>query len=535
MGHSLIPLATCVRVVCSLAVLAAATDTALAGSRMEDLAKSVGVRILTDGTSHTEVMNYAKTKLPYEKMSSTAQRRAKDIVENASQFRRMPCLQYEVDRNVYQYLVNNPDVAVSTWRVMGISKLQMHQTAAFEYEASCPDGSEGIADVLWRDANQCLFVVKGQYNSPILPSSIHASALVWLQYRFVTAANGATVVNQQVETFIFFPSHAVDVIARLATRVTNTILDRNVFEVSLYARMMSQAVHKDPRWVEELAGRMDGVLPKRRTELIEIARQHGAEQGNRDQNLLARLTDGKLSPSGEFRQFEYSMHQLNQHIPLVPHNAAQRDPAAATSTARQRSESSQRPVDQTTTENTGTYQMRYFGASGTQAPRAVISPNFGGPEVIPSSRSEGPPPLVFTNGTGTKAAWGKPGSKSQPERRAENDHRKASRVGSVSLNDSLAPKQQRSGSDSVESDPEHSRSPIGGYGKPQTARTRIKSPVPDQSTLKRNATAVPRLIVNDRNGAGKPTSAGSPRMSPERVQVPVPSFVPAPVPPVSGE
>ena len=63
----------------------------------------------------------------------------------------------------------------------------------------------------------------------------------WLQYRFVKDPNGQPLVNQQVETFIHFPSGAINTIAKLASRVTNTIIDRNAFEVSLYARMMSQA------------------------------------------------------------------------------------------------------------------------------------------------------------------------------------------------------------------------------------------------------------------------------------------------------
>ena len=86
----------------------------------------------------------------------------------------MPSLQYEVNPGLYQYLINHPDVAISTWRVMGISKLQMFHTAQFEYEASAADGSVGIADILWRDGNQFLFIVQGTYTSPLLPGAIDA-------------------------------------------------------------------------------------------------------------------------------------------------------------------------------------------------------------------------------------------------------------------------------------------------------------------------------------------------------------------------
>ncbi|GAB5440793.1 MAG: hypothetical protein Fues2KO_11420 [Fuerstiella sp.] len=241
------------------------------GDQIEDLAARVGVNVIASGTSDQRALQSAASRIPYPKMSVRSRERVAKIVQNLSQYRRMPSLQYEVNPDMYLYLMRHPDVAVSTWRVMGISQLQMFQKDTFEFAASAIDGSEGIADVVWRDHHQCLFIAEGQYNSPLLPTSINASALVWLQFRFVKTDEGRTLVNQQVETFIHFPSAAIETIARMASRITNTILDRNVFEVSLYARMMSQATEKDPAWLAEVAARMDGVDAARRTELAALA------------------------------------------------------------------------------------------------------------------------------------------------------------------------------------------------------------------------------------------------------------------------
>ena len=287
--------------------------------QLEELAQRVGVRILVEATSERAAQDKAKSQLPYSKMSPGARQRASELVARSSQYRRMPCLQYQVDRGMYQYLIAQPDVAISTWRVMGISQLQMTQTADFEFEASSPDGSHGEADVLWRDANQCVFIVKGAYRTPLLPSTIHASALVWLRYRFVEDENGATLVNQQIETFLHFPSGAIDTIARLASSVTNTILDRNVFEVSLYARMMSRAAETEPEWIEQLAERMDGVADQRRIELVQVSR---AKNGGRmlppaNPGAQRAARDDTVRSSGEFRVFEQSLSQVNTHVPLV--------------------------------------------------------------------------------------------------------------------------------------------------------------------------------------------------------------------------
>ncbi len=131
--------------------------------------------------------------------------------------------------------------------------------------------------------------------------------------------DGSDLVNQQVETFIHFPSGAVDAVARMASRVTNSILDRNAFEVSLYAKMMSQAAEKEPEWIEQLASRMEGVPPHRRDELVQAAKRRRVAsttqamplpQGRRPERVV-------LSDSGEFRRFADSLDRVEKGVPVV--------------------------------------------------------------------------------------------------------------------------------------------------------------------------------------------------------------------------
>ena len=313
--HKLFSPAMVLTLVASLSV----NEGANAAPRLEELAQKVGVNILSDATSDRKVLESTKKRIPYRKMSSSARARAAHILENVSQYRRMPSLQYPINPNIYQYLINHPDVAISTWRVMGISTLQMWQTSEFEYQARATDGSTGTADILWRDGNQCLFIVEGKYQSPLLPGAIEASALVWLQFRFVKGKDGSLLVNQQVETFLYFPSTAIDAIAKLTSRLTSSILDRNVFEVSLYARMMTKAAEKEPQWIEQLAQRMEGVPPQRRRELASISR--GLKP---DTAITSPVSSSKqvafrrLPVSGEFHAFEKSLQQVVTHVPLVP-------------------------------------------------------------------------------------------------------------------------------------------------------------------------------------------------------------------------
>ena len=280
---------------------------ATAQMSMTEMASRAGITIAAGGRSGARLRQRSISQLPWEQISASSQKRIRDVLDNCAQFRRLPELVYEVRPDVYRYLVEHPDVAVSTWRVMGISKVQMWQTGPMEFEATAPDGSAGLADVLYRDQSQCLLLFDGTYNSPLLPRPITASGLVWLRYHYQPGKDGKTQVRQLMNVFVSFPSVTARAMALLASPITNVIMDRNAFEVSLYARMMSQAAENDPDWFRQLAVQMDGVLPQRHQELTSLVRSVETDRARttavsgrttRDLETLQRL---RLSLSKSFQ------------------------------------------------------------------------------------------------------------------------------------------------------------------------------------------------------------------------------------------
>jgi|GEM_PF-918073 len=254
----------------ALCILSAAPTAAQ--SDMNELAKRVGMRIAAEGRSDRRLKKQSIQQIPTRNMSASSRRRVAKVLDECAQYRRLPELHYVVEPTMYEYLIEHPDVAVSTWRAMEISKVQMWQTGPEEFEASAPDGSLGKATLLYRDRSQCLMMCDGTYSSPLLPKSITAAGLLWLRYDYSPDSNGQMMVRQRLDVFVSFPSATARAMAALASPITNMMLDRNAFEISLYARMMSQAVESDPAWVEDIASRLEGVLPQRRKELASLAR-----------------------------------------------------------------------------------------------------------------------------------------------------------------------------------------------------------------------------------------------------------------------
>ena len=243
-----------------------------AGDQLKDLAERAGIKVLADGESSQNSEEQARNSIPLNAMTQQNRQRAQVIIKDRNQFRRLPSLQYTIDESMFRYLLKHPDVAVSTWRVMGISRFEMWQTGENEFEAQAIDGSEGIADILYQDANQMVFVCQGSYHNPLMPRAMEAAALIWFRVVYTPNADGSQTVSQKADVFVRFPSSGVSAIAKVLTPVLHSLMDRNLFEVSLYGSVMSRAVRDEPEWVVQVAQQMEGVLPQRKNELIDVAR-----------------------------------------------------------------------------------------------------------------------------------------------------------------------------------------------------------------------------------------------------------------------
>jgi len=262
-------------------VLLALTPAAYAQGQIEHIVARAGIETVAPGRSDNRLKSQVSRIVPWNQISNTWRGEIRKVLDEGAQYRRLPEVRYAVDPSVYRYLVEHPDVSVSTWRAMNISKVEMWQTGAIDYEGRAPDGSEGLAHVVYRDDSQCMMLCKGTYSNPLLPKPITAAALLWMRYDFRQLPNGEQQVHQQTDVVLSFPSAAARTVALLASPVTNMMMDRNLFEISLYARMMSQASARDPEWFRQLAGQLDGVLPQRREELAALARQPSARTAAR--------------------------------------------------------------------------------------------------------------------------------------------------------------------------------------------------------------------------------------------------------------
>ncbi|MFO1092686.1 MAG: hypothetical protein U0992_05130 [Planctomycetaceae bacterium] len=236
-----------------------------------DVRKVLRVEVNQAGSSSKDELARALQRLPFDRLSAGDRQRVQPIVRGPSLFRRLPTITCRTDPRVYSFFVENPDVAVSIWRVMGVSEMQMHQTGASEYETDLKDGTLGEVTVLHRSPNCQLVLCTGDFKSPLLARPIQSTGLMCLQSRAWQDRDGTHYVTHSGDVFVLFHSDAVEAIAKMISPMSFKMADRNFEEVTLFVRMMDEAMAHQPGWVEHVASKLDGVIAGRDKELLEVA------------------------------------------------------------------------------------------------------------------------------------------------------------------------------------------------------------------------------------------------------------------------
>lgn len=254
----------------------------LVGAKTPAEANDDRIRVLQHGSSSASARKAATPQLPLDRMSPSGRQRAEELLQNVSLFRELPLLTFDVNPAVYRFFTMYPDVAVSIWRVLRISEFQMWQTGPNEYEADAGDGTTGTIDVLYRSPDEQVILCDGMLMSPILSKTIRASALMHLRSSFAAGPDGRQHVTSRLCLYVSFPSQTIEVAAKLISPLANVIIDRNFSEVSLFVYMMSLAMERQPGWVEQLAGRLEGVLEIRKSQLVDLTAQVYVEARRRE-------------------------------------------------------------------------------------------------------------------------------------------------------------------------------------------------------------------------------------------------------------
>ena len=262
-----------IAVFAGLAAAVASAEEGDSSERGKSNSPPIKIEVLSRGVSSRAAERDAASRLPLKHLTAEQAARVQQIVGKRSMFRRLPNIQIDADPSVYQWFTHNPEAAVSIWRRLGISKFVMKETQPNVWHAEAGDGSIGTVEVLHRSGNEHLLLCSGSYKSPLVRKPIQATAVMHL--RNVSVADtenpdSPAQIIHDLDLFVMFPSQTIDTVAKVISPVSHMIADRNFRELSLFVRFMNVAMEREPGWVEQLTGQLDGITPEQRTQLLKL-------------------------------------------------------------------------------------------------------------------------------------------------------------------------------------------------------------------------------------------------------------------------
>jgi hypothetical protein len=259
----------------------------------------------TEATSSRAARDEAVRAIPWRQIPAEHRRAAQYIVKNASIYRRLPTRVIDCDPDMFNFLLQHPEVVIDVWRVMGISQVALQRLADGSFRCSDSAGTTGTVRFLssqWgQDAqNQAVVFADGTYEGKPFVTPLKARSIILLRSGAVRETNGRHYVTVRVDSFVRIEQMGIELVAKTVQPWISKTADRNLIETLTFVSNFSRTAEKNPQGMQRLATRLGSIDEPTRKELVAICfrtAERYAERGkprHSEEQLLAQRSDGSV-------------------------------------------------------------------------------------------------------------------------------------------------------------------------------------------------------------------------------------------------
>jgi hypothetical protein len=228
-----------------------------------------------EATSSRAARDEAMRAIPWRKMPPDERRIAQNIVKNASMYRRLPTRVIDCDPEMFNFLLQHPEVVIDVWRVMGISQVALQRLSNGAYRGSDNAGTTGTVRFLfsqWGPEAQNLAVVfaDGTYDGKPFLTPLKARSIILLRSGAVRETNGRHYVTVRVDSFVRIEQMGIELIAKTVQPWISKTADRNFIETLSFVSNFSRTAEKNPQGMQRLATRLASIDETTRKELVAV-------------------------------------------------------------------------------------------------------------------------------------------------------------------------------------------------------------------------------------------------------------------------
>ncbi|TWT90705.1 hypothetical protein Mal64_11000 [Pseudobythopirellula maris] len=273
------------------------------------------MRVYDDASSSSEAKQQALRAIPWRQLSASRRRGVEGIVREADLYRRLPSQVIDCDAEIFTHLAQNPELVVGVWRQMGVTQLNLQRRSDTTYHTSDGAGTKGGVRVLFADYGKgrggeddatgdvtILAYAEGVYDAPPMPQSIRARCVLLFRSTSFREENGRTYITGRLDSFVDFDDLAMEIVAKTLGPLINRTADHNFVETMKFMATFSRAATRNPDAIEGLAGRLDGIDPQPREELVRICRRAAQRENDWRTARVASVARRHEASDGGLRQ-----------------------------------------------------------------------------------------------------------------------------------------------------------------------------------------------------------------------------------------
>ena len=231
--------------------------------------------------------------IPWQSFDRETREEVQQLTKAGAIFRRLPAQVIPCDPRLFSFMLENPELLVNIWDVMGISKVTMTRTGPNEFTASDGAGTSCNLRVIHRAQDMQVVLADGVYEGPAFPKAIRGRCLLVLRSASLQETDGREYITARLDAFIDFDQVGLDLIAKTLQPWIGRIADYNFSETVGFVGSLSRTAEVNPLGVQRLSTRLNRVDPAvsaRFGELsLDIARLAAERQTSNEVARLARV------------------------------------------------------------------------------------------------------------------------------------------------------------------------------------------------------------------------------------------------------
>ncbi|HZZ30317.1 MAG TPA: hypothetical protein VFE46_20125 [Pirellulales bacterium] len=211
--------------------------------------------------------------IPLDKLPAEARGKVTAVLDNVSLYRRLPIQSIDCEPDMFRFIMDNPDVMVNMWRVMGVTNVSLDRVDANHFRCTDGDGTTARVEVLLRTPQLQIIFAEGLYDGPLFPRPIRGQCVAVLQYTTNRKASGRFEETAQLDTFLHVDNFGVELLTKLFQGLVGRTIDHNFVETVSFIGSVSRTAELNPRGMRHMAARLDRVDSDRREQLVAVSDQ----------------------------------------------------------------------------------------------------------------------------------------------------------------------------------------------------------------------------------------------------------------------